>query len=110
MNITEYQKRAMRTVRPHLTTNDRLSLAGLGLSGEVGEVNELLKKYLFNGNDKALQRVQDELGDVLWYAILLCETLGISCEDVLAANIAKLEKRHPDGYLTHYDSDSKISI
>ena len=86
----------------YLNTNDvemsRLLTAGIGLSGEVGEFNEILKKIIFQ--EKALDTVTNEhlkkeLGDVMWYVTQACLALKIDLEEVLKANKAKLSKRFP---------------
>jgi len=108
---SEYQGKALRTVYPDLTTRERLGLCGLGLSGELGEVTDLLKKFLYHRNGKPLdtEKLKDELGDVLWYFSVLCSTLDLTLEEVMHANIAKLEKRHANGFTPRYASDSQSS-
>jgi hypothetical protein len=39
-----------------------------------------------------------ELGDVLWYLALIGSIFGWTLEQMVAANIAKLRKRSPDGF------------
>lgn len=111
MTPAEYQEQALRTVYPDLTDKERLGLCGLGLSGEVGEVVDILKKYLYHRNGKPLDidKMRDELGDVLWYFSILLSTLGLTFEEVMQANISKLEKRHTDGFTPRYASDSHAS-
>ncbi len=113
MTITpqDYQQHALRTLYPDLTTNERLGLCGLGLPGEIGEVVDLIKKYLYHRNGKALdtEKLKDELGDVLWYFFILLDTLGLTFEEVMQANVAKLELRHGSGFNPRYQSDSHAS-
>jgi len=111
MKPQEYQEKVLRTLYSDLSVNDRLGLCGLGLSGEIGEVTDMLKKHLYHRNGKPLDRekLKDELGDVLWYFSVLCSTLGFTLEDVMVANIAKNEKRHPNGFTPLYASDSGVS-
>src|SRR5215472_13479886 len=111
MKPEDYQKAALRTLYPDLTTNERLGLCGLGLSGEVGEVADLLKKHLYHRNGKPLDvnRLKDELGDVLWYFVVLLDTVDLSLEEVMAANTQKNERRHPHGFQPQYASDSHDS-
>lgn len=65
----------------------------LGLSGEVGELNEKLKKVMRDkdGNiseeDKRL--IMKELGDVSWYASAIGLELDIKFGDVAVANLEK---------------------
>jgi NTP pyrophosphatase (non-canonical NTP hydrolase) len=111
MTPQEYQQCALRTVYPDLSTNERLGLCGLGLSGEVGEVTDLIKKFLYHRNGKPLDRdrLKDELGDALWYLFVLLDTVGLTFEDVIAANVVKLEGRHKNGFTPQYASDSHDS-
>jgi NTP pyrophosphatase (non-canonical NTP hydrolase) len=84
MKPEDYQKAALRTLYPDLTTNERLGLCGLGLTGEIGEVTDLLKKHLYHRNGKPLniEKLKDELGDVLWYYFVLLDTVGLPFERV----------------------------
>ncbi len=45
MNITEYQKQAMRTLNPMMTQKDILINAVMGLCGESGEAIDIVKKW-----------------------------------------------------------------
>ena len=38
-----------------------------------------------------------ELGDILWYVAQATMALGVSFDDVIEANVKKLEKRYPGG-------------
>ena len=72
--------------------------ACLGLSGEVGELNDMVKKWIFH--EKALDEVhlKKELGDVMWYVAMMCQSLGWDLDDVLQMNIDKLIARYPEGF------------
>ena len=111
MKPQEYMQCALRTLYPDLTENERLGLCGLGLSGEIGEVTDLLNKLLYHRTGKPLEveHVKSELGDVLWYFFVLLDTLGITFEEVMLINAIKLEERHPNGFNPHYSSDSHAS-
>ena len=81
----------------------RLSLCGLGLTGEAGEVADLIKKIIHHGrpfDDGAQTKLIEELGDVLWYIAFTAKAVGVSLDDVVAANNAKLAKRYPNGFNT----------
>jgi NTP pyrophosphatase (non-canonical NTP hydrolase) len=108
---TAYQQAAERTIYPDLSAKERLDLGGLGLAGEAGEVVDLIKKYLYNRNGKPLdiEKLKDELGDVCWYMAILLNTLGLSFEDCMHANMKKLVERHPNGFTPRYPSDSHAS-
>ena len=75
-----------------------LIYAGLGLAGESGEVVEIIKKWA--GQDASLDRehLEEELGDVLWYAAKICDCIGMMMADVMRDNVDKLLKRYPEGF------------
>lgn len=95
MTVNEYQKLAMRTATSKCKN---LSNVGLGISGEAGEVADIIKKHLHQGHELDRKRIAKELGDVAWYIALGCETIGYSLESVLQMNIDKLKIRYPDGF------------
>ena len=115
MNSNEYQELAertecneleasMRTMEQNTTFGKRplraakLTHAAFGLSSEVGEFNDALKKWLYYGQELDETNLAEELGDLLWYVALACNALSISMEDVMTKNIAKLRTRYPEKY------------
>lgn len=75
----------------------------LGLAGESGEVVDLVKKLHYHGGfDKkgpiTPDRILNECGDVLWYLVALLDSYGFSLHQCIDANVAKLQKRHPNGF------------
>lgn len=95
MNIDEYQQLAMRTANPECVD---ISNAALGLCGESGEFADELKKQLYQGRGRTNEKLKKELGDVLWYVALACESMGCTMSEVAEANVAKLRERYPEGY------------
>lgn len=99
MTFEEYQAAASRT-RVHPDTSVNLSVKNaMGLAGETGEVVDLLKKHHYHGKPLDVDELRKELGDVLWYLTDLCTEHGLTLADVAAANIAKLQRRYPDGFV-----------
>lgn len=98
MNWKQYQEQAMRTRGAAEAQGDRLVMGALGLSGEAGEVTDQVKKIVFHGHEIDRDAMTKELGDVLWYVAYLLDTLDLSMDEVLEANIAKLRARYPDGF------------
>lgn len=76
----------------------RLSHLILGLNEEAGEVAGVLKKSQYAGNLLDFERLEEELGDVLWYLQGLCNCMGMTIETLAKRNIEKLVKRRPDDY------------
>jgi NTP pyrophosphatase (non-canonical NTP hydrolase) len=103
MNAPEYQNLAGRTLidRPDFEITDADVLIvwnAIGLAGEAGEVADLVKKGIFHQHGLDVVKLEQELGDVLWYVAAICSKLGLDLGDVMAKNIEKLKQRYPDGY------------
>lgn len=97
MDADEYQHLALRT-SPEPSRDARLVNAALGLSGEAGEFADDLKKHLFHGHSLDRAHLAEELGDILWYAALAADALGLRLGEVMEGNISKLRRRYPDGF------------
>lgn len=100
MTINEYQKLAMRTSNKELTTDMHFVNGALGLTGESGEVADLVKKYLMQGHALYANHVAKELGDICWYIAEMATAIGYDMETIMQMNIDKLMKRYPEGFDT----------
>lgn len=86
--MTNYQELANRTLidSPDFSiTPDQVMLAWnvIGLTGEAGEVADLIKKGVFHQQGLDKEKLKRELGDVMWYIAALCKCLDISLDDVM---------------------------
>lgn len=118
MNFDEYQKRAHDTamypfnIRIHSSlhipeseeplTKEEIENIGIqipfvypliGLSGEVGELQNKLKKVLRDNKPLARDEINLELGDILWYVSELASIFSMSLWSIAENNINKLESR-----------------
>lgn len=105
MKPNQYQKLAARTLLtkpPQMpTTTEYMVLWNLtGLSGEVGELVDYLKKAIFHKHGLSRDKVKEELGDILWYLSGLAYQHELTLEEVMEHNIEKLKTRYPDGFNT----------
>ena len=98
MTINEYQKLAMTTLNPALSEKDVLINGVMGLCGESGEAIDIVKKWLAQGHELDKEKLAKELGDICWYLAETATALGLSLEDIMAANIEKLKDRYPEGF------------
>ena len=114
MNGNEYQALAMRTndgkatQRLHGKMVDYrfdlgMDIGGilngcLGLSGEVGEFNDMVKKWIFHEKPLDVEHAQKEVGDVLWYVAMICHSFGWDMGAIMQQNIDKLKARYPEGF------------
>lgn len=78
----------------------KLDLGVLGVAGEAGEVADEVKKILHHDKPLDKEKLIKEMGDVHWYLEYLAATIGVTTEEVLRANVAKLRLRHPNGWST----------
>jgi NTP pyrophosphatase (non-canonical NTP hydrolase) len=104
----------MRERLDYLNSRDietsRLLTAGIGLSGEVGEFNEIIKKIMFqekNFDDVAHQHMKRELGDIMWYVVQACLALKVDLADVINANREKLSNRFPQKQFNEKDDANR---
>lgn len=92
---TQYLQEARRTLS---TNEDILGHMVIGLSTEAGELLDAYKKHKFYGRDLDEQNIKEEIGDLMWYLIQLCEEVGYSLDEAKIDNIQKLKKRYPDKF------------
>lgn len=78
------------------------SYIALGLAGETGEAVDVVKKMVRSEriDQERVNKLVDELGDVLWYWVRLVALTGVSPEEVIARNVAKLNARKEAGTLS----------
>ena len=132
MQVNEYQKLAMRTNDGKSTErlNDKLDMiqffkdakagrptekydlggifdAALGLSGEIGEFNDLLKKWVFHEKPLDVNHAKKELGDIMWYVAMMCHSFGWELDEILQMNIEKLQIRYPNGFDIEHANNRK---
>ena len=82
-----------------------LEAAVHGLVGESGEVLELMKKQFRNHLGEITPEFQgrlfDEVGDVAYYLVRVCEEAGFDLTEALRHNQNKLTGRKSRGELRH---------
>lgn len=99
LTFSDYQTAAKRTSAAPFPERERPIVQGLALCGEAGELANLIKKAAWHGQPADPARVADELGDVLWYIADLATHYGLDLEHIAAANVEKLARRYPDGFV-----------
>jgi NTP pyrophosphatase (non-canonical NTP hydrolase) len=97
MDFNSYQRIAKSTaIYP---SKYRLFYPALGLSGEVGELNNKIKKRIRDSTALDKEDIKAELGDILWYLSAVATDMDIKLDDVAACNIKKLRSRKARGTL-----------
>jgi len=95
MTLNDYQSAAAATIQGEVSEPNSIYIALLGLAGETGSLLTLYKKYLRDGPSFEIvnTRLQEELGDVLWYVAALAGHFNLHLEDIASANIEKVTER-----------------
>jgi len=84
---------------PQLTaTQCDLTHMSMGIVGEAAEVMEILVDHILL--DKPLDRknLVEELGDIEFYLEGFRQAIGVSRQEILETNVAKLRTRYESGY------------
>jgi NTP pyrophosphatase (non-canonical NTP hydrolase) len=94
--LVKYREAVKRTESPNFCEIDpRIIHAALGIGTEAGELQDVVKKTLFYGQELNMVNAFEEIGDLLWYVMLLCIACDWSLEQIIDANIEKLRLRYP---------------
>lgn len=104
MDFHAYQDLAGRTAKP-MTLQGNLLHAALGLSGEVGELTDTIKREFVYGQTLDVDNIREELGDILWFVALCASSLNMNLGDIALANIDKLACRYPGTYTDHHAAE-----
>lgn len=75
----------------------------MGMTTEVGEAMDALKKYLIYGKPLDAVNLEEETGDLFWYCAILANALDFTFESSMEKNIAKLKARYPNKF-TEFDA------
>jgi NTP pyrophosphatase (non-canonical NTP hydrolase) len=91
----EYQTQAAKTDKQDGRANEGLVVPLLGLAGEAGSLLTLYKKWLRDGDAYQIvgERIEEELGDILWYLATIARRSGIKLSEVAQRNLQKTQAR-----------------
>ncbi len=89
-------------------TNVDIAYLGIGLAGETGEFIEHIKKFVWH--KKKMDRIElaAEGGDILWHLANALRWCGITLQQCIDANQAKLNERYKNGRQDLTFRDTKI--
>ncbi len=69
-----------------------------GLCNDAGELSAAVMKYIEYGRPLDEVNVLEEAGDCLWRIAQVLDAVGLTLEQAMEANLAKLAVRYPDKY------------
>ena len=98
MFFDEYQAETQKTAGEFDSATESLVSYALGIAGEAGEFANLVKKGVYHGHGLAVEKLVEEAGDILWYLARAMAVLNVSLDQVAEKNLAKLQRRYPDGF------------
>ena len=78
-----------------------------GVSGEAGELLDAIKKHTIYGKPLDVENVIEELGDLEFYMERIRQVTGITREQTIEANIAKLGKRYSSGKYSNQQAQAR---
>ena len=96
--ITKFSKmvRALLNTKPIRERPPALDHSVKGMVTEVGEIQDLLKKYIYYGKEFTVLKFKEELGDLLFYVEAAAQTVNSSLDELQKLIIAKHGVRYPD--------------
>jgi NTP pyrophosphatase (non-canonical NTP hydrolase) len=106
-------RKSQASVLPTQEATDALHGA-IGIITEGGELLDAMKKHLYYGRDFDRVNAIEELGDIEFYASVLRHSLGVTRDEVLRINVAKLERRYKERFTAaesvNRDTDAERGI
>ena len=98
MELDEYQEACKRTSKKFASSETEIATWGLGIAGEAGDVASCIKKTFVQKNEFVKDGIKGNIGDMIWYAAMICSCFGWKLSDCLRKNVDKLKARYPDGF------------
>ena len=97
MNFNDFQQKAQTSAI--YDEKHKVIYPMIGLTSEVGEVADKIKKNMRDGNTYSKEDIAKEMGDVL-YLSTLASDMDISLESIAETNLLKLRKRQQEGKIS----------
>ena len=88
----------------------RVLHAAIGLSTEVGELLDPIKKTIFYNKPLDVTNIKEESGDLLWYLAILYDAIGTDFETESTRVINKLKARFPEKYTDECAEDRDLEL
>lgn len=76
----------------------------LGIASEFGEICDYVRKCEVYKSIPSDGGPEEEIGDLMFFVALLANSYNLSLEDILQANMEKLNKRYPSGSFNREDA------
>lgn len=97
ITMHNYQMLCRRTQKPE-SKAELMSHALEGIVSEAGGIADTIKKYKRYGQALDRDNIREEAGDLLYYVSMLMDSIGESLQQAAVDNVAKLQRRYPEGF------------
>lgn len=98
ITIEQYQELSKRTnAQLENKLMDNLHMC-FGLQTEAAEIADVYKKHIAYGKEVDDVNIKEELGDLMFYVVSMCNINGWDLRDLLQTNIDKLKLRYPEKF------------
>ena len=108
VTLDEYQDFTPTTWHPAEDSTVNELRIHLGITGERGEIAELVKKWYRDGGDpdEFRTKLSKEIGDLLYYISQLANFHDLRLSDIVTENVLKLSDRQERGVI-HGSGDER---
>ena len=94
--LKDYEADVIRTENKSL--QNPLIYGAMKLAEEAGEACGIVAKHIGQGHDLPLDKLHEELGDVLYFVTYIAEKTGVNLTEIMRINTKKRKKRYPNGF------------
>ncbi len=95
--VASLTKKGEKVIEDMTPGSAELLHAGVGISGEAGEILDCIKKHVIYNKELDVENIIEELGDLEFFMEMVRQNVGISREETIQENIKKLKFRYPKG-------------
>ena len=106
-NAAPYYQKFVENLFKKMEPMQNMVHASMGISGEAGEVLDLVKKNWAYEKPVDHEKLIEELGDLLFYVQAMLSEMGVDSKQVIAQNVKKLEKRYTDGHFSMTQANAR---
>ncbi len=98
ITIEEYQELSKRTnAKLETPLMDNIHMI-IGMQTETAEISDVFKKHIAYGKEIDWVNIKEELGDLMFYVVNMCNNNSWDLRDILTTNIEKLQARFPEKF------------
>lgn len=97
-NLNKHNQFGVSDIKERIGVNTLHGI--LGIATEGVELIQAINKTIVTKEEFDVVNMKEEIGDIMWYIALLCNTHNIDLKQVMQTNIDKLKQRFPENFTT----------